>query len=73
MTETEIPLDELMVFNGIDGASGTYLLPQMDTSQLSALAQGETIDPDEVAELKERVFEINNPHAGVEADEGDQP
>lgn len=71
MSETEISLDDTLVFNGIDGASGAYLLPEMNAAQLSALAQGQAIDADEVEELKERVFEINNPHAGVEADARD--
>jgi hypothetical protein len=71
MTEIDIPIEEPMVFNGIDGATGSYLLPEMNTAQLSALAQGGAVDPDEIEELKERVFEINNPHAGVEADARD--
>jgi hypothetical protein len=71
MSEIETPPEEPMVFNGIDGASGEYLLPEMNITQLSALAQGQTLDPDVIEELKERVFEINNPHAGVEADARD--
>ena len=31
----EMSADETLVFNGIDGASGGYLLPEMTPSQVS--------------------------------------
>ena len=32
--------DEPLVFNGIDGASGDYLLPPMSAQDLSKIARG---------------------------------
>ena len=46
MTDANASNDQPMIFNGIDGASGGYLLPEMDAAQLSALAQGQTLDPE---------------------------
>ncbi len=63
--------DETWVFNGIDGASGGYLLPEMTPSQVSALAQGGSLDLAAIDELKQRSFDLKNPHAGVEADARD--
>ena len=64
--------DETWVFNGIDGASGGYLLPEMTPAQVSALAQGQSIDrADTVDELKQRAYDLQNPHAGVESDARD--
>jgi hypothetical protein len=63
--------DETWVFNGIDGASGGYLLPEMTPSQVSALAQGGTLDLTAIDELKQRSFDLKNPHAGVETDARD--
>jgi Peptidase family C25 len=63
--------DETWVFNGIDGATGSYLLPEMTPAQVSSLAQGGTLDPAAINELKQRSFDLQNPHAGVEADARD--
>lgn len=41
-------------FNGIDGATGSYLTPPMSAEQVSALAQGEPIDADHLQELASR-------------------
>jgi hypothetical protein len=68
---TEDLSSETLVFNGIDGASGGYLLPEMTLAQVSALAQGQTIDTEALQELKQRVYDLQNPHAGVEADARD--
>jgi len=46
MTETNL------IFNGIDGASGNYLLPPIAPAQLSAIVQGQTSGTDETS-LKE--------------------
>jgi hypothetical protein len=44
----------LAVINGVDAATGTYLMPPLSTAQLSALARGETLDADHVGELRRR-------------------
>ena len=59
---------ELLVFNGIDGASGEYVLPPMTPAQVSALAQNQVLEPEELSQLQQRKFDLQNPHAGVEAD-----
>ena len=63
--------DETWIFNGIDGATGGYLLPEMTPAQVSALAQGGSLDLAAIDELKQRTFDLKNPHAGVEADARD--
>lgn len=47
--------DELFVFNGIDGATGGYLLPPMTSHALVGLAEGKGID--EVAEEARQRYE----------------
>jgi hypothetical protein len=46
--------DDTFVFNGIDGATGEYLVPPLSPAELARLAQGEVIDPAHLAELKAR-------------------
>jgi hypothetical protein len=64
-----MPSDRL-VFNGIDGASGEYLLPPMSPSEVSRIAQGETLDEGHLRELKawhERVTRVQlGPKEGVD-------
>ena len=64
-----MPIDRL-VFNGIDGASGEYLLPPMSPSQVSRIVQGETLDEWHLRELKmwhDRVTRVHlGPKAGVD-------
>ena len=45
---------ELLVFNGIDGSSGSYLTPPLAPADASALARGESFDPAHLAELQSR-------------------
>ena len=45
---------EHLYFNGIDGASGDYLLPPLTTEDISKIAQGEKLDKDHLAELQTR-------------------
>jgi len=54
--------DELY-FNGIDGASGDYLLPPLTAQDLSALARGEGLDVEQIDELKAR--QRQESHYGV--------
>jgi hypothetical protein len=42
---------ELLVFNGLDGSTGEYLVPPMTPEQLASIARGERLEPDERAEL----------------------
>src|SRR3989304_9880747 len=72
MTDANLAIDETMISNGIDGASGGYLLPEMDAAQVSALAQGQSIDLQALNELKEKKKQLQTMfHAGVEADARD--
>jgi hypothetical protein len=48
--------EDLLFFNGINGANGDYLLPPLTPEQVSRIAQGEEFDPEnlEDIELKKR-------------------
>jgi hypothetical protein len=43
---------EMLVFNGINGASGEYLLPPMTPKQVAEVIQGEQQDPEQLKELR---------------------
>jgi hypothetical protein len=64
-----MPSDKLF-FNGIDGASGRYLLPPMEPGDVGKLARGQTLDPQHIRELKwwhNRVTQIHlGPIEGVD-------
>jgi len=45
---------EQLVFNGIDGTSGGYLLPPLTPEQVSKIAQGEKLDPEHLYELEQK-------------------
>ncbi|MEJ2735419.1 MAG: C25 family cysteine peptidase [Anaerolineae bacterium] len=55
-----------LVFNGIDGATGSYLLPPMTAQDISKIAQGETFDKNHFLDLKRRVDDAEA-HFGVSA------
>jgi Peptidase family C25 len=46
---------QFLLFNGIDGSTGEYLLPPMTPQQIAAIACSETWDPEHVRELKWRL------------------
>ena len=56
---------DLLYFNGIDGASGDWLLPPMSPSDVSRVAQGERLDPQHLNELKWRYRQSTEDHYGV--------
>ncbi|MSP12472.1 MAG: hypothetical protein EXR62_05885 [Chloroflexi bacterium] len=43
---------DLLFFNGINGASGDYLMPPLTAADVSKIAQGEQLDPQHVKELE---------------------
>lgn len=43
-----------MIFNGINGATGRYLLPELTVEIISKIARGEKIDPKELEQIKFR-------------------
>lgn len=61
---------ENLVFNGINGTTGKYLLPEMTPQQLARIALGESWDARELRELKwwyHRTTEVNfGPVEGVD-------
>ncbi len=68
MTSALPDTGESLIFNGLDGASGTYLLPRLTLSQVANLAQGTPLDPAQAQELQQRAYTVRHPDAGVEAD-----
>jgi hypothetical protein len=59
---------EHLIFNGIDGATGDYLLPPLSPSLISARAQGHLIDPQHLNELRAKAREANEGHLGLADD-----
>ena len=50
--EAMISSTELLVFNGIDGATGQYLLPPLPASKVAELARWQPSDPAHLSELQ---------------------
>ena len=44
---------ESLCFNGLNGATGEYLLPSLTPPDISAIARGEKLDPKHIQELKQ--------------------
>ena len=53
--EQTISPDENLIFNGIDGATGSYLLPEMTPAEVASIAKGERFDRDHLFDLKLRL------------------
>ncbi len=47
-----------LVFNGINGATGEYLLPPLTPEQVSWIAQGEEFEPTHLDELKKKDLQV---------------
>ncbi len=56
---------EPLILNGINGATGDYLLPSLTTRDISKVAQGEKLDPALLQELRQRWTQASQPHFGV--------
>lgn len=54
-----------LTFNGINGATGDYLLPEMSVEDISKIARGEEFDKDHLNELKHRYHSASAIHLGV--------
>jgi hypothetical protein len=55
----------LLSFNGINGRTGDYLVPDQTIDQLVDAAIGETIDPGLRAELRDKTRQTAEGHFGV--------
>jgi hypothetical protein len=53
--------EDLLFFNGINGASGDYLLPPLSAEQVSKIAQGEEFDPDNLEDIELKKRQIEEP------------
>jgi DNA/RNA endonuclease G (NUC1)/V8-like Glu-specific endopeptidase len=59
--------DRLLVFNGVNAATGEYLLPPLSAEVISKIARGEKMDPKHLAELKWRYTYASKATLGVKA------
>jgi Peptidase family C25 len=57
-------MEELLVFNGIDGATGNYLVPALTPEQVSQIARGEEFDRAMLTELQKKTLYLR----GLESD-----
>jgi len=58
---------ERFFFNGVDGATGSYLLPPLTVAEVAAAARGEVFDADHLGELKLRRYLAKTETFGVKA------
>ena len=57
--------EELLYFNGINGASGDYETTPMTLASLSKMAQGQPVDKLDRLELEQKRDLILEPHLGL--------
>ena len=57
--------EDFLIFNGINRASGDYLLPPMTPQDIAKIAQGEKLDENHLNELKWRHRQRTEAHLGV--------
>jgi hypothetical protein len=50
------------LFNGLNGATGEYLLPPLTHQQISAVARGARSDPKDIQELKQWWERVSQSH-----------
>lgn len=58
-------LSQTLTFNGINGATGGYLLEPMTPQEIAMIARGETRDPEHLRELRHRYLRATQTHLGV--------
>jgi hypothetical protein len=64
---------EEIYFNGINGATGEYLLPPLTAEQIAKIAQGEEFDPIELSELKKKDLHVKGQEPDFAPIEGVDP
>jgi hypothetical protein len=52
--------DNVLVFNGVNGATSDYLLSPMTTEQIAAIALGRPLAPDAMEDLRRHYQHITN-------------
>jgi hypothetical protein len=55
---------EPLIFNGVDGATGKYLLPPLTPHDISVVAQGDQLDPAHLRELMQWWERTSQAHFG---------
>jgi tetratricopeptide (TPR) repeat protein len=67
MTADSLRQEQELIFNGINGATGTYLLPPLSTHDLSKIAKGDVLDKDHLRNLQLRHRQSSKTTRGVKA------
>jgi hypothetical protein len=65
MNENGPSLDEALFFNGINAASGGYLLGGLSTADLAEVARGASADPEAIEALRQKVDILAEQHFGT--------
>lgn len=58
-------MDENLIFNGINGATGSYLIPTITPADVVAIAKGERFDRDHLFDLKLRLRQATETHRRI--------